>query len=250
MEVYILDPVVRQNVRLLMHIVQDALKQSEGNIKRVERVYSLVINRKTGEFQEVNDRRLAGDWKKIIIKIPGHLQAGCEVLDPFKPDTFVFSDLQHSAWISLLKTVHIMDQLVYPDRGDKDPVISLIHCVIDTEKETKSFPLLLLNAWHPVSREEAERLLEQCPVKTFLFRQDEYAKILERELNDQHGMHLKCFTLTYKGSNGKITDRTLIEHKGLWSIYQDDPSRALEHRSSFEEALSSLKDELGKPLYN
>ena len=64
MEVYILDPVVRQNVRLLMHIVQDALKQSEGNIKRVERVYSLVINRKTGEFQEVSDRRLSGDWPR------------------------------------------------------------------------------------------------------------------------------------------------------------------------------------------
>ena len=55
MEVFILDPVVRQNVRLLMHIIQDALKQSEGDVKKAERVYSLMVNRKTGEFQEVNE---------------------------------------------------------------------------------------------------------------------------------------------------------------------------------------------------
>ena len=48
-----------------------------------------------------------------------------------------------------------MDQLVYPDAGDsKDPMMSLIHCIIDTEKETRSFPLLLLDAWHPVSRKK------------------------------------------------------------------------------------------------
>jgi len=97
---------------------------------------------------------------------------------------------------------------------------------------------LLKEAWHPVTREGAEALLESQEVGTFLFRQDEYAALLEGEFQGH------CITLSYVEEEGKVVDATLVEKKGRWSLFDGDPELRGDSFSTLGGLLESLPQKL------
>lgn len=82
---------------------------------------------------------------------------------------------------------------------------------------------LIHESWYQSDRQECEKLLSQKKRGTFVFRQDEFAALLESALIQAHKKSIKCITLTYVGALHKISDITLVKKKEGWLIYNDDP---------------------------
>jgi hypothetical protein len=109
---------------------------------------------------------------------------------------------------------------------------------------------ILIDAWHPVDRMEAEALLMDKPIGTYIFRKDPFSKILEQQLCEQHKKLIKCFTLTFSQPNKKFTDITLIHYEGSWQHYDDDPSLGEKSFQELKDLLLLWKDQLKYPLYH
>lgn len=109
---------------------------------------------------------------------------------------------------------------------------------------------VLFQAWHYMDRMQAENLLLDKPVGTYLFRKDPYAGLLEQELEKQLGFKLKCFTLTYSKQDQQICDCTILHANGVWQIYDDDPSLNQRNFSSLVELLNTFETDLRFPLYH
>ena len=98
---------------------------------------------------------------------------------------------------------------------------------------------VLLAAWHEVDRKGAEKLLRDSARGTFLFRRDEFAVELEKNINH------KCFTLTYLNSNQQVVDKTIAQKgKKNYQFYDDDPKLGGKKFPSLKALISSLGDHL------
>jgi hypothetical protein len=99
-----------------------------------------------------------------------------------------------------------------------------------------------------ISREEAERLLTQEPVGTFLFRKDHYAYVLEDILKRGQKISLHCFTLTYLDAEKIVRDRTVVYVHHTWMFYDDDPTLSGPSWNSVEHLLKSVAAVAKNPL--
>jgi hypothetical protein len=106
----------------------------------------------------------------------------------------------------------------------------------------------LKEAWFAVSRMEAEKLLLNTKPGTYLFRKDVFAGCLEGLLVSAKQETIRCFTLTYMDIEGQVRDKTIIQWKGHWMFYDDDPTLSGDYYLSLNDLLMSLGSVLKKPL--
>jgi hypothetical protein len=107
---------------------------------------------------------------------------------------------------------------------------------------------LLKKSWHSGDRMEAESLLKDLPIGSYLFRQDSFAQVLAQELEIELGEKVECFTVTFSQRDSMISDLTLVQWDNTWEIYNDDPSLEQRRFSHLKDLLEHLRGELKHPL--
>lgn len=255
MKVIILDKRVKRNLELFRHLIHRQAEKSNRFFQVAKKSYNAFINRKTGElkFAELDRKKtpLGDEWKPIVIQLRPNEEGAFEVLSAESSEVFDCSQISKEAYALLSKTIHILNQLSYDPKQGKNPFwilrqISHLEFLLSEEEEGQRN--LIHDAWHNINREEAEYLLETRTPGTYLFRKDEFAKLLEDTLNEESAEPVVCITLTYRDWDDKICDRTLVNQDGRWQFYNDDPGLCGARYDNVKDLLNTIRDQISEPL--
>lgn len=221
MKVAILDDVTRRNILLFKSLVQRMQKtQLKALTQKAMRVY---VNKANGslQFDDLQGKPEAGQWKIILIKWDSSSQNPLEVIECNEEGCFTYNDLNPEAMRRLADTIKTLNRLAF------DPTHRLTSetAISSLEVEDQDIGQQLIKSnWHDVDREGAEKLLEGKMVGTYLFRKGEFAEILEKNLSDILPEPVFCFTITFNEWDDKISERIIVFKSHEWLFYDDDPN--------------------------
>jgi hypothetical protein len=254
MKIVILDKQVMRNLSLFKHLILRQAKKKD-HFRVAKKVYKGYVNRHTGElsFADFNEKKEypSTDWKPILIQLRPEEEGAFEVLSEEEDASFDCQRLEKQAYAIFTKTLHILNQLSYDPKHGKNPFWVLRHLAqLDfvLSEELEGERNLVHSAWHLIDRSEAEQLLKNEPPGTYLFRKDDYATLLEEALNESFAEPVTCITLTYRGWEGKISERTLVFCDGKWILFNDDPTLSGPKFENVKDLLSTMSEEISKPL--
>jgi len=222
------NPQVRAN---FVEVIEAVKKERVAVMEKQKRV-SLSLNPKTGLWHREPIASLAVE---LVIDLNQHQVSIFEKGLPFNME-----NLDKSARHIVSETCEVLKKAV-----------SAIHDIRELVYYELSYEVdrgLLKEAWVAASRDEAEKLLANAKPGTYLFRKDVFASCLEELLVSAKQELIKCFTLTYLDVQGQVRDKTIIQRKGHWMFYDDDPTLSGDYYLSFDDLLLSLGSVLKKPL--
>lgn len=205
--------------------------------------FQAYINRETGAMRfkalDVIDHK---DWKPVEIR----LNLASNVVEMFEEGgkLFDFSDLDSFATRVMAETFQVLQHMV----SQVHSIEEIASTEVETSTQRKKIQDLIHEAWHPLDREGAEKILEGCPLETYFFRKDGFASTLEKELSQTLKEGVKCITLTYLNREEIVRDATLVYYKHKWFVYDDDPSLAGEAYEDINSILQLFFQE-PKPLH-
>jgi hypothetical protein len=225
---------VRHNIDLFQKIIDGHSSQ---------KAYRAFVNCQTGtlRFSQFDFLNKA-EWKEITIH-----------LDPVAHDVEVFDHEQKAFDLS------VFDALAYRVMAETFFVLQYILKKLPNFKELPIMKLesassralhrdLVYRAWHSIDRPKAETLLSGKEAGTYLFRKDDYAKILEKELSETLKTPVKCVTLTYLDEQAAIKDKTLVQYKNQWLFYEGDSSLSGDAYENIMYLLGSNQEIFTTPL--
>lgn len=255
MQVAVLDKKVRQNLSLFKHLVHREAEKRARYFQVAKKSFRAFINRETGEFrfQDLQGKEFSEkNWKAVVIQLRPEDDGAFEVLEEGSEGCFHCEELAAEAYAVLTKTLHILNQLSYDPKKGKNPFWVLRHVsqldFVMTEQE-EGRRNLIHEAWHNIDREYAEYLLSGMPIGSYLFRKDEFAHLLEQNLNEEISTPVSCITLTYSDWDEKICEKTLVFHENKWRFYDDDPGLYGASFENVQDLLATLGDSLRAPLF-
>jgi hypothetical protein len=108
---------------------------------------------------------------------------------------------------------------------------------------------VIFDAWHPMDRMDAETELMGKAIGTYLFRQDQFVDMIEKQLERGLGEKVKCLTITFCAGPHKISDLTLVYFRGGWRVYNDDPRLQGTPFPNLKDLLREYRSVLKYPLY-
>ena len=223
MKITVQNDAIRKNIELFRDIVK---KEEAGRLKNL----AAHVNRHSGMLSfgtSVNEH----DWKPITIRMNSRKKAG-----PFEALEVTSSDLEPVAYCVMAETINALNK------------VASIEALYDLEVESTRRVLdgkdLVHEAWHTVDRVGAEKLLGGRTEGTYIFRKDEYAQLLERELKES----IKVLTLTVVEADDKICDYTVVCKDKRWLFYNDDPSLSGPSYPSIYDLLESRGELCQRPL--
>lgn len=257
MHLRIEDNTVRRNVEIFKIILKKLShdrKIMETESKNIS--FKAYLHRLTGEmrFEDLSlDPLDPPEWSVIHfeISLPGNRDE--EIFDLIEKEESAFSfEGIHTQAMNALKqtisTVKCMSRLL-PKLQDLSAIcLAFSQMSIDSALDNVSTPELLKQFWHPISREECESILLLKKPGSFLFRKDEFAKILETQLSMRHGLLIECITLSILDLGCRVVDCTLVHAPVGWVIYNDDPSLEGQVFPSARALLESLSSQLSCPV--
>lgn len=254
MRTNVLDKPVGENVALFLTLLKKIPHQSAPH----EKAFSVWINRHSGQLSCAQSSQKAAafkakEWKPIIFSYrydPKQGEIYFLVQEKGRKEVFQTSDLTLAAFSALKETMHVFAEVSHRLKGPSDlntKISVLLKLAIDVT--TAADRNMLIVAWHPGDRLQAEFLLKKKPAGTFLFRKDPFAELLEGQLEELLGKKIKCFTLTCLQGEDQYCDYTLVHSDGAWQIYDDDPSLGQTTFATLKQLLNSLKGIVKYPLY-
>lgn len=264
MRIQILDQPVRQNIEIFLQIMrrvkQKQLQELQKNLPQ-EKIFNVWLNRRTGQlfFADITEEsEFIGkkDWKPVEFSYHYDPVSGeiCFLVKEAEEKEALFSseDLDPIAFRILRETMNVLNELCRRLKGPSDletKISVLTKMTIDSEV-SHADRNVIIDCWHHVDRLGAEDLLKGLPAGTYLFRKDQYADILEEQLQKQHHKKVKCFTLTYSGEHNKVSDLTIVHIDGVWQAYDDDPSLKQKKFHDIKDVINHFKETLKYPLYH
>ncbi len=250
--------IVRKNVEILKIILKQAIQaREESKVETLTQCFNAYVHRIRGEirFPDLTDHSLnAYEWSKIsfVFSLPSNMEDSFSLdISDTNSTSFSWDSLDPKAFSTLretLKTIQFISKFL-PRLKQLSAVLrefSLMN--LDTFLDELPTKDLIHEAWHSVQRAECEQLLLEHPPGVFLFRQDIFASILEKELSYEHKKNIKCITLSYVSALKKVSDLTLVKQDIGWVIYNDDPSLNSCTYPSARSLLESLRGILKTPL--
>lgn len=234
MKIRVNNDTVRENIEQFKKLVARQFQEEVPSSLQKERTYIAFVNRITGvlhfpELDEDEPLLNSKNWKPIEIRIKGYeREEGVFEAAEEEASWRVFrcDDMQPAAYQVLAETVKTLNVVSkkFQAHLEMENVFRELSGL-----EIESMPLfpgkdIVHEAWHQANRVQAEELLKDQAPGTFLFRKDEYASVLEDQLQGQLQETIKCITLTFLDEDGKILDKTLVAKNGKWVIYEDDPN--------------------------
>lgn len=221
---------------------KDSLLEMRGEqAKEGDRVYKVLVHRRTGDMrfsQKIKEHHLGrkgskkeslADWKEVEIvvhqKNPREI-ASFEVRDgrgALKP-----SEWDALAWEVVSETIDVLNYKAKEMKGThlemlaEEAVLldlSSIHLRVPREK------IQDLQGWMgSINRVDAERILSQKPVGTYLLREgDEITLSISFHFADENHLSIHPYLLTVLESRDKIAEFLLLETNRGWIRYHDDP---------------------------
>lgn len=241
MQVRIEEERVEQNVLFFVQLLSLLELETEGEKNALMRKIPAFLHRASGEivFAKLlpNPQSIKNsEWVEIDLYC---------VFDPRKKEV-VFDieegkreDLAPLALRILRETIETLNHLSHlAERAEsvQQGLLELTQLQFQRLSDRLSFSRLQ-RSW---DRWEAEEQLMQHPYHSFLIRKDEFAKILEEQLQDIHGRKISCYTLTFSLPTKRICDRTIVHDQEEWLFYNDDLSLEGRRYSSSALLLESM----------
>lgn len=256
MKIVILDKKVHQNLALFRHLIHRQAEKRRNFFRVAQKSYQAYVNCKTGELQfaELMERKkLSKEWKPIIIQLRPNREGAFEVVAPDNETAFDYSEFSKEGYDLFSKTMNILNQVSFAPKHRRNPFwilrqVAHIDFLLSEEEEGRRN--LIHEAWHDVDRAEAEHLLKGRRPGTYLFRKDEFATLLEDQLNEDLSKPVVCITLTFRDWENKITEKTLIFWKGKWSFYNDNVELTEPSFDTVQALLATMGAELSGPLFS
>lgn len=261
MQIKIEDSTIRQNIEFFLEILRRAKRNESQPVGVEQKVFHACVHRQTGQIyfnQSSNDddSHQEREWKPVLIRYDFDPQEGeiaFEVDEAENPEhTFATGDMSPLACRIMFQTLKVLNEVCQRLKGPSLPDAKI--SVLTRLKIDAGVPApdrnLVISAWHQVDRFIAEELLWQKPIGAYLFRKDEFAQILETQLQNQRENKIKCITLTFKDEDFKISDLTLVNNGHEWQVYNDDPSLKQQGYSDLMELVKSLALKLKYPLFH
>ncbi len=207
---------VEHNINLFKKVMH---RYEEKEQKKKEAIIRAFIHCDTGmmRFAEL-DALNKKEWRAIEIRID--LNAKDVSFSGDVNQGFSYSDLDALAKKVMTETFGVLKRLIVGAKTLNE--LSFVEFELTSMKSAGGN--LIHEAWHLCTRAEAEGILEKEGVGAYLFRQDEYASIIEKELSESLGAVLRCITLSYLDKDQVVRDMTLIYRDGKWFVYDDDPT--------------------------
>lgn len=227
---------VRSNLATVIEILRKRLKLKEEHKKTIP----LSVHRETGmlykaaveghEYKQIS-LHLDQEHHKVYITEDHEKQFNLQQLE--KKGQHILADTCHQLELALSK-LHSIGEL--------------IHVEFDPSLEEIQGRAILHEAWHAITREEAESFLLSTNPGTYLFRKDRFAGCLEEILSAAKKIRIKCYTLTYLDAEKIVRDKTIVHFLGRWMFYDDDPTLSGNYYRSLDELMMSISSLLKRPL--
>lgn len=225
---------VRHNIDLFQQIMDSELEVT---------TYKAFVNCQTGsmrfnQFDFLNKH----EWKEILI----HLDPNTHEIEVFDKTQKAFdvASFDPLAYCVMAETFYVLQYILKKLPDLKDMALIKLESSMDRAFNTD----LVHRAWHSIDRVKAESLLSGQEIGTYIFRQDESAKTLEKELSANLKVKVKCVTLTYLDEKSTIKDKILVKYKNQWLFYDNDPSLSGEGYGDVSYLLDSSQEIFKKPL--
>lgn len=261
MRVVVESAIVQKNIKLLKKIVEAHLHPEYSKAPPDLSTFAARINCLTGELifsEDTESERIpkSKKWKPVCLRVRLglHPEENCfEVLEEESNEVlFQCDDLDPTASRVMAQMIEVLNEVVGAMRHHPDHVAKIlqeiVHLELESKRPTEAEGDIVHEAWHQVGRLEAEDLLLNKAVGTFLFRKDRFAEILEEQLSAHFREPIRCITLTYLDPDEKVVDQTLVSRAGKWYVYEDDPALEDSSFSSMPLLLKSFKHHLLTPL--
>ncbi len=264
-KIKIKDEQVQQNVLFFLQVaaLSAQVKQKRVESKKEAVVkYMAFVNRFNGEMFFIDllpDPKLfkGKDWKSIEILCgfePRKQAVFFEAVEKIKGVSsrmFSCEDLSPLAYRVMSETMQALNQMGHQLRRSKAIEKSLaafarLHLKDHLQNREKD---IITATWHPRTRWDAEVFLNQHPYRSFLFRKDEYADILEKALQKSLNKVITCYTLSFSSPEHKISDLTIVKDEGGWMIYDNDPKLEGKRYASVDAVLAQLREFCQNPLF-
>lgn len=250
MRIKITDNSVRHNIEACLEVLcHDHVRQSW---MPTQKVFQAWLDRQTGQlyFDEKNAQN-SGQKKCKQVEFTYSYEPSTGTLKFFIEENVLVQKEDSHALKILRDTMHVFQDISQKLEGPSDlktkfSVLTNLHIHAEESPLDRN---ILFETWHAIDRMQAENLLLDKPVGTYLFRKDPYTEILEQQLEHQLGFRLKCFTLTYSKKDNQICDCTILHANGVWQIYDDDPSLNQRNFADLQELLQCFQGDLKYPLY-
>lgn len=206
-------------------------RQDEERKKKGERTYKVLINRRTGDMrfaQKISNIELsrkstgvAEDWKEAHLIVHTKDKLHFEMKD--------LSDLEPLSQRIANETVEILNQkadeltTIPQEMLEEEAVLqdlTTLH-IGSTKEQIQDMP-----GWmSSISRIDAEKMLKNRPVGTYLLREgDEITIASAFHFEEQIHLNIHPYLLTVVETEEKIVDIILFQTSKGWTFYHDDPN--------------------------
>jgi hypothetical protein len=248
MHITVKNSVVKHNLELLKILLHRA---KENQCKAW-------IEISTGELRSKlplhgNDKK---EWRPIQLKLTTDSKKVLVVVEDCATSDQLFDFKGWSAraqhvLLDTIQTINARLMRLPAGKFEEDFFESFVSAQISLISKSKDEERIIDEAWHPLNRNEAEKVLEKEPKGTYLFRKDEYTVLLEQELfvRFNETVHY-CITLTYLDEGGIVHDKTLVQRNGYLVIFNDNPNLQEPHFPSTESIIKNIHPSLNRPLKN
>lgn len=247
---------VRKNIELFKLILKKMNQKNTHDSSNCEMVVLGFFNKDNGEvqFSELTSANLDNTlWQPLEFKFELHgsslKYSSCKITKPEGVSNI--SDCSEQAKQILdqtLKNLTIALKILPKKNSVNDVIFEFSKINVDiTNKSTRPVDVIY-ESWHQISRLACEEILSRYSPGTYLFRKDEFADILEKQLCNSHETTIKCVTLSYLNLNSQVCEMTLVRTHDGWLIYNDDPMLNEPLYPDIDTFLDNMKGVLKNPL--
>ena len=187
------------------------------------------VHKETGAMTFEKDPHSA-DWEKVVVIVD---------LDKHEVSARKCKDLTPKAHQIMAETLNLLKEVSEQVLDLKE----LSYFEVEPIEENS----VVHEAWHKLDRLGAEKLLQNEPPGTYIFRKDAEVKILQSQLAHEHKRPVECLTLSYVDKEKGVHDCTLVRFYNRWQIYED-PTLTGSTYESVAELLANFQPKLGTPL--
>lgn len=200
-----------------------------------ERVYKVLLNRKTGEMRfpqkiksleyQVAKRKgklqAPNDWKEARIVVKDHFELRNGQNHPLEP-----TEVDPPARRVIRETLEVLNSRAQAVQGIKLLEEEVLQDLSSIDFAVEVERIEDLPAWvGSLNREEAEKRLEGKAEGTYLIREgDPITRAIGFHFAEENHLLVHPFLLTVVEDEEKISDILIIQTSKGWTQYQDDPN--------------------------
>lgn len=239
----VLHNLIRFKDNLLEMRGEERNRKEEGEERKEERRYKVLLNRKTGDMRFVQKisalenhiarkgKESPEDWKEIRIIVhqkKGNTPAVFEVRDVHN-NSLKPKDIDPLAWKIASETLDVLNEKAKEVQLSSAEILAEEAILQDLSSVQLTAPkeqIEELPGWMgSLNRIDAEQRLSGKPIGTYLLREgDEITISIAFHFSEENLLSVHPYLLTVVEKEEKVTDVLFLETNKGWTLYHDDPN--------------------------